>query len=186
MSDDFIVEEESSNRTFLYVAGGMAGLLLLGLIAIVVIALTRRGGDGNSEIAIMNQTIEAQNRYVTQTIEAMQSIDTTIANSPTPTLIKRAGETATAIPTFTPSPTLIKASTSVAQTPTPVITVESTAEVSGGEETNTPTAPTPTPEITQGQLPVSGLGMAEGIIIGAILIAVIVAVRWLRPSILKK
>ncbi|MBN1314129.1 MAG: hypothetical protein JXA42_01630 [Anaerolineales bacterium] len=185
MADDFIVEEETSNRTFLYVAGGMAALLLLGLIAIVIISLTRRGGNGNSEIAIMNQTIEAQNRLVTQTVAAMETLAVQApSTTPSPTLIKREGATATLIPTFTPSPMVEKNTpTPVAQTKSPEVTVivqESTVESTAVVQEITPTL-TPTTITTPAQLPASGLGMWKIVVIGAVLVAVIIAARRLRP-----
>jgi hypothetical protein len=70
MSDDTILEEESSNRTFLYAAGGLAAVMLIGIIAIVVFALTGLGGE-NAEIAAINQTTVYRNSLVTLTVVAM-------------------------------------------------------------------------------------------------------------------
>ena len=176
MADDFLVEEESSNRTFLIVAGGMAGLLLLGLVAIVVIAFMRRGGDANNEIAIMNQTIEAQNQFVTQTVAAMEA---QAAYTATPSPIPPT-KAPTAIPTFTPSP-IPPTPTSVVQTP--VAEETETAEpvsLAAAEITVTP-APTTAPAETT--LPASGLSMWQILVASAGLIVVIVLVRRLRPAI---
>ena len=175
MADDFIVEEESSNRTFLYAASGLAALLLLGLIAIVVIALTGRNGNGNNEIAVMNMTIEAQNALVTQTVAAMETI---AAYTPTPT---RVAPTAlpTKIPTFTPSPAPPTFTPSpVAQTPAPEGTTDGT---SGAEAAAPGTTPSPTVGPGGGQLPAGGLGMWGAVGAALVLIAVIVLARRLRP-----
>jgi hypothetical protein len=173
MADDFIVEEESSNRTFLYAAGGLAALLLLGLIAIVVVALTGRNGDGDNEIAIMNMTIEAQNALVTQTVAAMETI---AAYTPTPS---RVAPTAvpTKIPTFTPSPVPPTVTPSpVAQTPE--------AEGTSSAEASAPTVtPTPTAGPSGGELPASGMGMWGAIGAAIALIAVILIARRLRPAV---
>jgi len=175
MADDFIVEEESSNRTFLYVAGGMAALLLIGIIAIAAIAFTRRGGDASSEVAIMNQTIEAQNALVTQTVAAMETV---AAYSPTPTPVPPTA-TPTKIPTFTPSPPP-PTFTPVAQTAVP--------EGNGGDgmaevATPTPMVPTPTVGPGGGELPAGGLGM-WGAVVGALaLVVVIMLARRLRPAV---
>jgi hypothetical protein len=173
MSDDFIVEEESSNRTFLYVAGGLAAVMLIGIIAIVVLALTGANGE-NSEVAVMNQTIEYQNSLVTQTVAAMTLEASRPTNTPLPPTY-----TPTAIPTFTPAPPT-NTPTAVAQTPVP-----ETPE-GGGEaapvETATP-EPTPTLGPGGGQLPPGGLGMWGAVTAAALLVGVIVIVRRLRPAV---
>jgi len=185
MADDFIVEEESSNRTFLYIAGGMAALLLLAIIAVVVIALIGRGGDGNSEIAIMNQTIEAQNSLVTLTVAAMETV---AAYTPTFTPVPPTA-VPTKIPTFTPSPQPPTFTPSpVAQTTVPeVVEGEGTPDGaegdSGSEAAGTPVAPTPTSGPGGGALPAGGMGMLGAIAAGATLVLVIVLARRLRPAV---
>lgn len=173
--DDFIVEEESSNRTFLYAAGGLAAVMLIGIIAIVIIALTGSNGQ-NGEIAAINQTIAFQNALVTQTVSAMtlEAAQPKPTNTPLPPTY-----TPTAIPTFTPVPPT-NTPTAVAQTPIP-----ETPE-GGGEaapvETGTP-EPTATLGPGGGQLPPGGLGMWGAVTAGALLVGVIIVVRRLRPAV---
>ena len=89
MADDFIVEEESSNRTFLYAAGGMGAIFVIGLIIVVVMIMSGRNGDANDEIAISNMTIEYQNKQVTLTVAQMNTVAAYTATPsplpPTPT-----------------------------------------------------------------------------------------------------
>jgi len=183
MTDDFIVEEESSNRTFLYIAGGMGVFVVVGIIAIIIVALTRggNGDNGNNEIAVMNQTIEAQNVLVTQTIEAMQ---TEAAYTPTPTPVPPT-PLPTAIPSFTPTPAPPTFTpTSVAQTATPEVTLDEGGEGTGGQ-VGTPTAAGPTPTVGPGggQLPAGGVGMWGAVLGAFVLLAVIVLARRLRPAV---
>lgn len=175
MSDDFIVEEESSNRTFLYAAGGLAAVMLIGIIAIVAIALTR-SNDESAQIAAINQTIAYQNALVTQTVAAM----TLEASQPKPTNTPLPPTyTPTTMPTFTPVPPT-NTPTSVAQTPIP--------ETPEGEGEAEPPE-TPVPEITPtagpggGQLPPGGLGMWGAVTAAALLVGVIIVVRRLRPAV---
>jgi len=176
MSDDFIVEEESSNRTFLYAAGGLAAVMLIGIIAIVAIALTR-SNDESAQIAAINQTIAYQNALVTQTVAAM----TLEASQPRPTNTPLPPTyTPTAMPTFTPVPPT-NTPTSVAQTPVP--------EEPKDEEGEVEPAATPVPELTPtvgpggGQLPPGGLGMWGAVTAAALLVGVIIVVRRLRPAV---
>ena len=180
MADDFIVEDESPNRTFLYAVGGMGAILVIGLIAIAAIVLGRQGSE-NNEIVRMNQTIAAQNAFVTQTVAAMEALAVV-----TPTSSRTAAELAAAttrIPTFTPSPRASTADgTVVVQTKAPPATKPAAAEgdtsAAGPEATATPAAPP-----AAGELPSSGLGMWGAIVAGAALIVVIVLARRLRPAV---
>ena len=173
MADDFIMEEESPNRTFLYAVGGMAGLLVIAIIAIVVIALTGGGDNGNDEIAIMNQTIEAQNALVTLTVAAME---TEAAYSPTQP--PRATEAPTTAPT-SPPPT----ATAVAQTPVAAATKSGAeGEGEGAAAVESPLVPTPTVGPAGGELPAGGMGMWGAIGAALVLVAIIIMARRLRPA----
>jgi hypothetical protein len=147
--------------------------MLIGIIAIVVLALT--GGNGeNADIVAMNQTIEYQNSLVTQTVAAM----TLQASQPTRTPLPPT-YTPTAIPTFTPAPPT-NTPTAVAQTPVPE-TPEGGGEAAPAE-TTTP-EPTPTLGPGGGQLPPGGLGMWGAVTAAALLVGVIIIVRRLRPAV---
>lgn len=180
MADDFIVEEESSNRTFLYVVGGMAALLVIGIIAIIIVALAGRGGE-NGAIEATNQAILAYNEQVTLTVARMETV---AAYSPTP-LPPTPTATFTVPPTYTPSPVPPTLTfTPVAQTPIP--------EIGEGEEgavdvTESPGAGEATPAAGPegpggGQLPGAGLEMWGALVAAAILVVVIVLARRFRPA----
>jgi hypothetical protein len=178
MADDFIVEEESSNRTFIYAVAGMGAIFVIGLIIVVIMILTGGNGNGDDEVAIMNQTIEAENRKVTLTVAHMETVAAytpTFTPSPPPA-------TYTAIPSFTPSPippTL---------TPTPLLqTPEGGEGAAAGPEATVPPEAGVTPTVGPegpggGQLPASGLGMWGAVIGAAALVVVIFVARWFRPA----
>jgi hypothetical protein len=149
--------------------------MLIGIIAIVAIALTRSNGD-NAQIAAMNLTTAYQNSLVTQTVAAM----TLEASQPKPTNTPLPPTyTPTAIPTFTPVPPT-NTPTSVAQTPIPE-TPEGGGEAAPVE---TPTiGPSPTLGPGGGQLPPGGLGMWGAVTAAALLLGVIIVVRRLRPAV---
>lgn len=181
MADDFIVEEESSNRTFLYAAGGMGAIFVIGLIIVVVMILNGRNGDANDEIAIQNMTIEFENKQVTLTVAQMNTVAAYTATPsplpPTPTW--------TPIPSFTPTSTPAVRPTDVIQTPTSetgegggeAVLTEEAGGSAGAELT-----PTPTIGPSGGQLPESGMGMWGVIGAAAALTAIIVFARRFRPA----
>ncbi len=178
MADDFIVEEESSNRTFIYAVAGMGAIFVIGLIIVVIMIVTGRNGDENNEIAIANMTTEWKNRQVTLTVAQMETVDAytpTFTPSPPPATYTRP-------PTFTPSPippTL---------TPTPLLQTPEGGEGAGaGPGATVPPEAGVTPTVGPegpggGQLPASGLGMWGAVIGAAALIVVIFVARWFRPA----
>ncbi len=178
MADDFIVEEESSNRTFLYAAGGMGAIFVIGLIIVVVMIMSGRN-DPDNAIAIQNMTIEHQNKQVTLTVAQMETVAAYTATPsplpPTPTW--------TPIPSFTPTSTPPVQPTAVIQTPEPeegggeeVVPTEE----SGGGATGVELTPTIGP--SGGQLPESGMEMWSVIGAAAALTAIIVFARRFRPA----
>lgn len=178
MADDFVVEEKTSSRAFIFAVLGMAALFVISVIAIVIIALTRRGVGSSNEIAIMNQTIEAQNLLVTQTVVAME---TAAAYTPPPS-----PRAPTAAPTSTPTQT--KSPAPAKGTPSPVAqtAIPPTSEAEdGGATVEAPTEPAATPTIgpAGGQLPASGMGMWGAILAAVVLLSIIVLVRGLRPTV---
>lgn len=176
MADDFIVEEESSNRTFLYAVIGMGAVLVIGIIAIVLLSvLGGRNGEADA-IAEANATTAAQNAAIASTKAARETI---AAYTPTAT---RVPPTAlpTKIPTFTPAPPTFTP-TPVAQTAEPSATPES-GESAGGPTTATPEV-TPTALTGSGELPAGGLGMWGVAAAAAVLVAVIALARRLRPAV---
>ncbi|MCZ7554407.1 MAG: hypothetical protein B6D39_12690 [Anaerolineae bacterium UTCFX2] len=130
LSDDLdegpLPPEESSNRTFLIIAGVLGAIALLALVCIAVYALFILPGTRNARDS-QKATVEAQNTIVaemvasTSTEEALQAIIAAFTKTPTATEIP---------PTFT-------ATTS----PTPVLAVPTTAVVI---PTDTPNAQTAT------------------------------------------
>ena len=190
MADDFIVEEESSNRTFLYAAGGMGAVFIIGLIIVVIMIVTGRNGNDNGEIAIQNLTIAAANRQVTETVARMMTVD---AYTPTSTPLPTA--TRTAQPTWTPTQPLPSITpTDVLQTPEPDTgedTETGTVPEDGGEAAGEGTATLESAELTPtigpagpsgGELPASGMEMWSAIIAAAALVVVIMLARRFRPA----
>ncbi len=190
MADDFIVEEESSNRTFLYAAGGMGAVFIIGLIIVVIMIVTGRNGNDNDEIATQNLTIEAANRHVTETVARMNTVD---AYTLTPTPLSTA--TRTPLPSPTPSPLLPSITpTDVLQTPEPGTGGDSetgTVPEDGGEAAAEGTATTESAVLTPtvgptgpsgGELPASGMGVWGAIIAAAALVVVIMLARRFRPA----
>jgi hypothetical protein len=185
MADDFIVEEESSNRTFIYAAIGMGAIFIIGLGIVVFLILSGRNGEQNAEIIAQNLTTEYENSLVTLTIAQQERVAaytyTPSPVPPTPTL--------TRIATFTPSPTPVVEPTDVIQTPEPGtdegdgpgLEEEATGEAGTGE-TDTAGSPTPTLGSAGGQLPASGMGIWGAIAAAASLVAVIVLARRFRPA----
>lgn len=181
MSDDNFMPEESSNRTFLYAAGGLAALLLIGIIAIVTIALTG-SNDENARIAAANLTTAYENSLVTQTVAAMtvEASQPEPTNTPVPPTF-----TPTNIPTFTPVPPT-HTPTTVAQVSTPETPEGETEAAPVATQTPEPAqSPEPTPTLGPGggQLPPGGLGMAGAVTAAVVLIGVIVIVRRLRLAV---
>jgi len=121
-----IPPEESSNRTFLIIAGVLGFIALLALVCIAVYALVILPGTRNARDSQM-ATVEAQNTIVaemvasTSTEEALQAIIAAFTKTPTATEIP---------PTFTAT-----------SSPTPVLAVPTTAVVL---PTDTPNAQTAT------------------------------------------
>ncbi|NOR83622.1 MAG: hypothetical protein GQ526_09035 [Ardenticatenales bacterium] len=178
MADDFVVEEKTSSRAFIFAVLGMAALFVISVIAIVIIALTRRGAGASNEIAIMNQTIEAQNLLVTQTVVAME---TEAAYTPPPS-----PRSPTAAPTSTPTQTKSPAPAKVTPSPVAQTAIPLTPEAEEGDATEeAPTAPAPTPTIgpSGGQLPPGGMGMWGAILAAVVLVSIIMLARRLRPTI---
>lgn len=174
MADDFIVEEETSNRTFLYAVIGMGAIFVIGLIIVVVMILT--GRNGNQATVIANMTTEAENQLVTLTVAQMQreeAYTATFTPSPPPA-------TSTLPPTFTPSPV------PPTVTPTPVLQTPEAGEADAvaPEVTATaevaPTAGADGP--AGGQLPASGLGLWGAVVAAAALLVVIFVARRFRPA----
>ncbi len=167
MASDFVMQDAASDKTFRTVAAILGAFLALGIVSFIVIFFVRQADVANSPIAIQNQTIEAANYLVTQTVMAMtQEAKPATATRPRPTAEP------TKIPTFTPSPRPTEAETAAEETP------EATEEPS-------PTAPPPTPTIGPGggQLPAGGLGMWAAVVSAGALLIVILLARQLRPAV---
>jgi LPXTG-motif cell wall-anchored protein len=126
LEEEPVPPEESSNRTFLIIAGVLGFIALLALVCIAVYALVllpRTRNASNSQKA----TLDAANTQVaemvasTSTEEALQAIIAAFTNTPTATEIP---------PTFTAT-----------SSPTPVVAIATTAVVL---PTDTPNAQTAT------------------------------------------
>lgn len=102
MLDDFDLEspeelppEESGNRTFMLVAGGLGGFALISLICLGLVWYFRGGGGPATDVNATAAAINARNTEVAQAAEG-----TAAALALTPTV------TQTLAPTATPSPTM--------------------------------------------------------------------------------
>ena len=112
MSEEFIIEdeEESTGRSpFALAVAALIGLLVLALVCIVGASLL--GGDGEEDlnatsqaIVSINQTTEAQNAFVTQTLVAIAAAETqealaTDTPTPTPMSVESASLNSASLPT---------------------------------------------------------------------------------------
>lgn len=178
MADDFEVgeplPEESSNRTFLFVAGGLGGLLVLSMICLGVYALViapaqqERALQQPTEIALQNTETALS---LTETAEAEEATNTPEA-SDTPEPSATPTETATptevvVLPTDTPFTTL---STLAPQTATAAAQATLDAQ----------------PTATSTALPATGFadeaGLPTLLLMAAALVAIVIVARRLRGA----
>jgi hypothetical protein len=181
MADDFEVgeplPEESSNRTFLFVAGGLGALLILSMICLGIYALViapaqqERALQQPTEIAMQNTQTAID---LTETAAAEEATDTP---EPTETMEPSATPTETAeptevvvLPTETPFTTL---STLAPQTATAA--AQATLDAAAQSATATPTA-----------LPATGfadeVGLPVLLLMAAALVAIVIVSRRLRGA----
>jgi len=180
--DDFDIEdedmeesppEESSNRTFLLVAGILGGVLLLTLICLAVYAMVyvpRRESSQQTQVAEIN----AQN---TEVALAAQMTRQAQAWTATPSATSVPTETSTASPT----PVLAPTDTPVLEEPTEDPRTATVAALltlqAGGDQTTTPTATA---------LPATGfaddVGVPGLLSLAAALVVVIFLARRLRTA----
>lgn len=183
MAEDFDVgaplPEESSNRTFLIVAGVLGGLLVLSMICLGVYALVvapqqqQRQVQQATEIVLENTRVA---QSLTETAQAEEASPTPVP-SDTPAATPTEESTATptevvVLPTDTPFTTF---STTEAQT----ATAEAQATADAEQQEVTPT-PTPT------ALPATGFADEAGLpgllAVGAALVLVLVLARRMRRA----
>lgn len=179
MAEDFEVgeplPEESSNRTFLIVAGVLGGLLVLSMICLGVYAVViapqqqERQAQQATEIVLENTRVA---QSLTETAQAEEASPTPEpSDTPTPTEEPTATEVV-AMPTDTPFTTL---STTEAET----ATAEAQATLDAEQQEETPT-PTPT------ALPATGFADEAGLpgllAMGAALVLILVLARRLRGA----
>ncbi len=191
MADDFEVggatPEDSENRTFVAVAAGLGGLIVLSLICLGVYALVlqprqRQAAESRpTEIMLTNTAVALG---LTETAEAGLATPTPEpSNTPRPTSTPRPSNTPTQVvvlPTDTPGPSSTPLSLpTVDQTATAAARLTQTAEAIAGAETATP-RPTAT------ALPTTGFGEEAGLPglagLAAVLLAVIFLSRRLRTA----
>ena len=181
MAEDFEVgeplPEESSNRTFLIVAGVLGGLLVLSMICLGAYALViapqqqERQVQQATDIALENTQVA---QSLTETAQAEDASPTPEpSDTPTPTEEPTATPTEVVVmPTDTPFTTL---STTEAQT----ATAEAQATADAEQQEVTPT-PTPT------ALPATGFADEAGLpgllAVGAALVLVLVLARRMRGA----
>jgi len=181
-SDDFVIEEEeSSNRSFLIAAGSLIVVFILLAACLLAYVVQQQNADRDavSEIEDQNATTEAQNRLVTQTVEALETQAALPTDTPEPE------------PTVEPPPTNtpIPEPTEVVQQPVEPEAAEPTSSptaelVVGGDGSGDGTGGAPTP-ITPGAgetLPQTGASTWVIAIAGFALIAVLIVARRLRMS----
>lgn len=183
MADDFEVgeplPEESSNRTFLYVAGGLGALLILSMICLGIYALViapaqqERALQQPTEIALQNTQTAIDLTETAAAEEASETPEATETAEPSATPTETATPTeVVVIPTETPFTTL---STLAPQT----ATAAAQATLDAAAQAQTPTA-TPT------ALPATGfadeVGLPVLLLMAAALIAVVIVTRRLRGA----
>lgn len=187
MADDFEVDgglpEESENRTFVIVAAGLGGLIVLSMICLGVYALVlqpaqREAAESRpTEIMLTNTAVALG---LTETVQAQQATATpapsdtpapTSTRTPTQVVVLPTNTPATSLPTIDPGTVTAQA----AQT--------ATAQALAAVDTPTPTN-SPTPTATA--LPTTGFGDEAGLPglagLAAVLLAVIFLSRRLRAQ----
>jgi LPXTG-motif cell wall-anchored protein len=187
MAEDFEVNgglpEESENRTFVIVAAGLGGLIVLSMICLGVYALVlqpaqREAAESRpTEIMLTNTAVAIG---LTETVEAEQATATPEASdTPFPT--------STRVPTNTPTQVVVLPTNTP---PTSLPTIDPGTVTAAAEQTATAAAaaevgtPTSTPEPTATALPTTGFGDEAGLPgmagLAAVLLAVIFLSRRLR------
>ncbi|TAK10662.1 MAG: hypothetical protein EPO32_14505 [Anaerolineae bacterium] len=179
--------EESSNRSFLFIAGGLGVVLLLGVICIAGYAFLNRDTGEGTDPAVL--TAEAQNAQISQ-----QLTQTAIAAAFSPTPSNTAPPTATQAPATATSALAVTATpdgSGGGDGPTPdprtatvqaLLTQASVAQTQAANQIVT-TTPTSTPV---GALPDTGLlddaGLPALAGLTMVLLVVIFAARRLRSA----
>jgi hypothetical protein len=183
MADDFEVgeplPEESSNRTFVMVAGGLGALLVLSMICLGVYALViapaqqERALQQPTEIALQNTQTALDLTATAEAEEATETPEATDTPEPSATPTETATPTeVVVIPTETPFTTL---STLAPQTATAAAQATLDAETQLETPTATPTA-----------LPATGfadeVGLPALMLMAAALLAIVIVARRLRNA----
>ena len=169
MAEDFEIggppPEETSNRTFLYAAGGIGLLILISIGCLAGYALFLAPAQVENRAAQLTQ-IAAQN---TQT--SLEITQTAEARFPTPTT----PPTRTPVPTNTSTPTRVVIVASSTPTLAPLT-------LDPGQMTATALALTPSPTVTA--LPVTGFadegGFPSLLALAAVLVVVVIIARRMR------
>lgn len=188
MAEEFEVgaplPEESSNRTFIIVAGVLGGLLVLSMICLGVYALVIAPRQQEARVAEATE-ITLQNtevaRSLTQTALAEEA-------SPTPALTETEPPTPTEEPTATPSPTEVVVlptdtpSTSLSTQEAQTATAQAQATLEAQQQATATATLTPTPTA----LPSTGFADEAGLpgllLLGAALVIVVVVARRMRGA----
>jgi hypothetical protein len=140
------------NRTFVYIAVAMAGLVLLGILALVAATTYWLPEQRARQMAAVTSTVSALTR-------------------------EAAAWTATPAPTSTPMPPTSTPVTEPTQTPVPTAT---STRVVGGDPSESQRTPTPTPVQFPGSTPEAGLGVGGMTATAAGLIGLLFVARKLR------
>ncbi|MDH3944173.1 MAG: hypothetical protein OEV06_08780 [Anaerolineae bacterium] len=191
MLDDFDLEspegpppEESENRTFLLVAGGLGGFAIISLLCLAAVWYFRGDGGPADDVNATAEAINARNTEVAQaaeeTADALALTPTateTQAPSPTPT-VTLDGVTVTGTPeaTVTGGPTVHPATATVQV----LLTQAAIAQTQAAQDilTVTPTATTGLPDTGFAD----DIGLIGMFALTAALVLVIVFARRLRAS----
>lgn len=193
MAEDFEVggglPEDSENRTFIAVAAGLGGLIVLSLVCLGVYALVlqpRQRAQQEERPTQIMLTNTAVALGLTETVEAEQVTSTPEpSNTPAPSNTPRPTNTPTptqvvVLPTDTPGATITSLPTIDPQTATAAAQLTQTAIAGAGGGAT----PTNTPSPTATALPTTGFGDEAGLPglagLAAVLIAVIFLSRRLR------
>lgn len=182
MAEDFEIgaplPEESSNRTFLMVAGVLGGLLVLSMICLGGYALVIAPRQEEARIAQATEIVQENTRVAQSLTETAQAEDA----SPTPEPSETPTATATEEPTATPTEVVVMptdtpfTTLSTMEVQTATAAAQMTADAAQGE------TPTPTPTA----LPATGFADEAGLpgllALGAVLVLVLVMARRMRSA----
>jgi hypothetical protein len=184
MADDFELNgpypEEESNRSFMIVAGILAGLIVLSLACMGIYVLVIQPGQETRRIA------QATEAAVVASEQAQMMTETAAAGRFTPTVFVVPTSTVSPQPSVTPTQVVVLPSDTPTNTNTPITQVATDPAGSQTVEAAAGGAASSTPAASPTALPATGFADEAGlpglVLVGAVLVVVIFVSRRLRMN----